>query len=355
MTPPPPKSSPTSPPGKIAGFRLRLPGSLDRPIAVAPGLTLSPMGCGTWAWGNRLLWGYSPAQDGELQQVFATCLGRGVTWFDTGDSYGTGRLRGRSEELLGRFAQDYRGKNRDRLVIATKLAAYPWRLNRQAMVRAGEASAQRLGRSIDLVQMHWSPANYAPWQEGALLDGLGDLYDRGLVKGVGLSNYGPVGVRRVQQRFRDRGVPLATLQVQVSLLTLGPALEELRATCQELGVQPIAYSPMALGLLTGKYSEGQSLPQGLRGALFRQLLPSLAPLLGVLREVARSRGKTCAQVALNWCRCQGMIPIPGAKTVAQAVENAGALGWRLSPGEVAALEQAAQRARPMVQNIFQTP
>ncbi|MGH8002381.1 MAG: aldo/keto reductase, partial [Brasilonema sp.] len=172
-------------------------------------LSLSTMGCGTWAWGNRLLWGYDESMDDQLQAVFNLCVSNGVTLFDTGDSYGTGRLNGRSELLLGRFSQEYLGPSKENICIATKLAAYPWRWTRQSMVSACNSSAKRLGRNVDLVQMHWSTANYAPWQEGGLLDGLADLYEQGLVKGVGLSNYGPKRLKRVHQRFAERGVPIA--------------------------------------------------------------------------------------------------------------------------------------------------
>ena len=175
-------------------------------------LSLPIMGCGTWAWGNRLLWGYDESMDDQLQAVFNLCVSQGVTLFDTGDSYGTGKLNGRSEQLLGRFSKEYLGSNSDKICLATKLAAYPWRLTRQSMVSAGKASAQRLGRNVDLVQMHWSTANYAPWQEGALLEGLADLYEQGLVKGVGLSNYGPKRLKWVHQKLADRGVPQPILR-----------------------------------------------------------------------------------------------------------------------------------------------
>ncbi|MCT7958830.1 aldo/keto reductase [Laspinema palackyanum] len=318
-------------------------------------LSLPIMGCGTWAWGNRLLWGYEPSMDAELQAVFNLCVENGVTLFDTGDSYGTGKLNGRSETLLGRFSQEYQGVNADKICIATKLAPYPWRLTRQSMVSAGEASAQRLGR-LDLVQMHWSTANYAPWQEWSLLDGLADLYDRGLVKGVGLSNYGPKRLERVYQKFSDRGVPIATLQVQYSLLSTYPVTTlGLKEVCERLGIQLIAYSPLALGLLTGKYSENGPFPPGIRGLLFRNILPQIRPLLDCLRAIASNRNKTMSQVAINWCICKGMIPIPGAKSVEQAQQNLGALGWSLDAGEIEELDQvAANSKKTMVQNNFQT-
>ncbi len=314
------------------------------------------MGCGTWAWGNRLLWGYDESMDDQLQAVFNLCVSNGVTLFDTGDSYGTGKLNGRSEQLLGQFDREYLGPGKENICIATKLAAYPWRLTRQSMVSACKSSAKRLGRNVDLVQMHWSTANYAPWQEGRLLDGLADLYEQGLVKGVGLSNYGPLRLKWVHKKFADRGVPIATLQVQYSLLSTYPVTQlELKDVCDELGIKLIAYSPLVLGLLTGKYSEKGPFPKGIRGLLFRQLLPGMRSLLACLREVAQSRNKTLSQVAINWCICKGTIPIPGAKSVEQAKENIGALGWQLDSNEIAELDQSAASVdKTMVQNIFQT-
>jgi pyridoxine 4-dehydrogenase len=285
-------------------------------------------------------------------------VNNGVTLFDTGDSYGTGRLNGQSEKLLGQFAKTYEGANKAQICIATKLAPYPWRLTRNAMVSAAKASANRLGRKIDLVQMHWSTANYAPWQEWALLEGLMDLYEQGLVKGVGLSNYGSKRLRQVHQKFAERGVPITSLQVQYSLLSTYPVTElGIKEVCDELGIQLIAYSPLALGLLTGKYSETDTsnLPKGIRGFLFRQLLPGIRPVLNCLQAIAQTKNKTPAQVALNWCICKGAIPIPGAKSVEQAKQNLGALGWQLDAGEVLELDRAStQTDKRMVQNIFQT-
>ena len=300
--------------------------------------------------------GYDPSMDNQLQEVFNLCVSNGATLFDTGDSYGTGKLNGRSETLLGKFSQAYSGINQENICIATKLAAYPWRLTRQSMVNAGKFSAKRLGRNIDLVQMHWSTANYFPWQEWALLDGLADLYQQGLVKGVGLSNYGAKRLKKVHQRFAERGVPISTLQVQYSLLSTYPVTElGLKDVCDELGIKLIAYSPLALGLLTGKYAEKTTLPKGIRGLAFRQMLPGIQLLLGCLREIAENRNKTMAQIALNWCICKGTIPIPGAKSVAQAKDNLGALGWQLDANEVAELDKfAASTDKKMVQNIFQT-
>lgn len=319
-------------------------------------LSLPIMGCGTWAWGNQLLWGYNQSMDEQLQAVFNLCVNNDVTLFDTGDSYGTGKLNGRSEKLLGKFSQEYQGINQENICIATKLAAYPWRWTRQSMIKACKSSAQRLGRNVDLVQMHWSTANYAPWQEEGLLDGLADLYEQGLVKGVGLSNYGTKRLQRVHKKFAERGVPITTLQVQYSLLSTYPVTQlGLKEVCDQLGIKLIAYSPLALGILTGKYSETGNLPKGIRGLLFRKLLPGVRSLLECLREVAQSRNKTMSQVAINWCIAKGTLPIPGAKSLKQAQDNIGALGWLLNASEIAELDQAAASTdEKMVQNIFQT-
>lgn len=318
-------------------------------------LILPQMGCGTWAWGNRLLWGYDKSMDNQLQEVFNYCVSNGVTLFDTGDSYGTGKLNGQSEKLLGKFEQEYRGVNKNNICLATKLAAYPWRLTRKSMVSAGKASAQRMGR-VDLAQMHWSTANYFPWQEWQLLDGLGDLYEQGLVKAVGLSNYGTKRLKKIHQKFSDRGIPIATLQVQYSLLSTYPVTNlGIKETCDELGIKLIAYSPLCLGILTGKYTNPSSYPKGLRGLLFKRLVPEAKPLLNCIRAIAQYRNKTMAQVAINWCIAKGAIPIPGAKNIQQAQENIAAKDWQMDAGEITELDRAAASIeKPMVQNVFQT-
>ena len=318
-------------------------------------LILPQMGCGTWAWGNRLLWGYDESMDTQLQEVFDLCVSNGITLFDTGDSYGTGKLNGQSEKLLGKFDREYTGANKNDICLATKLAAYPWRLSRKSMVKAAEASIQRMGR-VDLAQMHWSTANYFPWQEEQLLDGLGDLYESGLVKGIGLSNYGTKRLRRIHAKFSRRSIPIKTLQVQYSLLSTYPVSElDIKATCDELGIKLIAYSPLCLGILTGKYTDPTTYPKGLRGLLFKRLVPEAKPLLDCVKAIANSRDKTMAQVAINWCIAKGAIPIPGAKNIKQAEDNIAAKDWLLDAGELEELDRAAAGIdKPMVQNVFQT-
>eukprot|EP00882_Tetradesmus_deserticola_P030036 GHRQ01033691.1.p1 GENE.GHRQ01033691.1~~GHRQ01033691.1.p1 ORF type:complete len:275 (+),score=117.78 GHRQ01033691.1:36-827(+) len=175
-------------------------------------LEVSPMGLGTWAWGNQLLWGYQPEMDAELQEVFNAVVAAGVNIFDTADSYGTGALNGRSEQLLGQFITEYPGSAnvRDNLHVATKFAAYPWRVTPRNIVAACRGSLRRTGLAqISLGQLHWSTAKYAPLQEWALWNGLADCHKQGLIREVGVSNYGAKELRRVARDFEKRGIQLA--------------------------------------------------------------------------------------------------------------------------------------------------
>ncbi|KAH9611777.1 hypothetical protein KSS87_011691 [Heliosperma pusillum] len=329
-----------------SSFKLPLlwPWQKENKLKMGP-LKVSPMGFGTWAWGNQLLWGYDESMDSELQQVFNLAVDNGVNLFDTADSYGTGRLNGQSERLLGKFIREYRG-------TVESISSFLIEVLADVCLRS---SVERLQlEQIGIGQLHWSTANYAPLQEIALWDGLVAMYEKGLVQAVGVSNYGPKQLVKIHKYLKDRGVPLCSAQVQFSLLSYGDEQIEIKRICDSLGVKLIAYSPLGLGMLTGKYTLS-SLPKGPRGLLFRQILPGLEPLLRCLREIATKRQKTMSQVAINWCMSKGGIPIPGVKSVKQAQENLGSLGWRLSKDEVTQLESAAQQSpRKMLQNIFQT-
>lgn len=353
---------------QAALFTQLFSGAVERPrfrqqdmVQMGP-LTVSPLGLGTWAWGNQLLWGYKEDMDVEIQKIFNKAVKSGINFFDTADSYGTGRLNGRSEILLGKFIADYPGsrKARDEVNIATKLAAYPWRLTPQQWVSAAKASLERSGLDkLSLIQLHWSTARYAPLQERLMWDGLVAIYDAGLCEAVGVSNFGPRQLRKIHTYLDKRGVPLASMQVQYSLLSKGPEQRAAKSEADALGMGLISYSPLALGLLTGKYSldetKGTPVPGGPRGFLFKRILPGLHPLLDLMGIISRERNKTYSQIAVNWCMCQGTVPIPGAKTLSQLDDNLGSLGWRLSEGELNELSMVADKVPvKMQQNIFQT-
>jgi pyridoxine 4-dehydrogenase len=316
------------------------------------------IGVGTWAWGNQFLWGYDPERDdAALATTFERCLALGFQFFDTADSYGTGRFNGRSELLLGRFAAAASAEQRRQLCIATKLAPFPWRLGRRGYARAFAASQARLQGQLNRVQLHWSTARYAPWQEGPLLQGLADLVEQGAVGSLGVSNMGPQRLRQVATDLQMRGVPISSLQVQLSLLApeaIGPG--GVAEVCRELGIELIAYSPLALGLLgRGGTDTATALPRGPRGALFRRLGPRLTPLLQLMDSIGGDRPGGRAAVALNWCRAHGAMPIPGLRSPEQVEAAAAAWSWQLNAGERCALDQLVLADGPrMPANPFQS-
>lgn len=323
---------------------------------MSPPPGIPSIGVGTWAWGNQFLWGYDPSQDLQIQQAFQRAVGLGLTFFDTADSYGTGRWAGRSESLLGAWCAALPPDERHGLTVATKLAPFPWRLGRRGFQRALEASRKRLQGKLDRVQLHWSTARYAPWQETPLLEGLADAVQAGEVAELGVSNFGPRRLRVIQGLLAERGIRLASLQVQFSLLAPEAAAPGgVAAICQELGVGLIAYSPLALGWLGPTPEHPRARPAGARGLLFARLDRGAGALQEGLLRIAEGRGVPPAAVALNWCRAHGAMPIPGLRRIDQVEATAGALAWMLTPDERKELDALAfsNRVR-MPANPFQS-
>lgn len=347
-------------------------------------ISISAMGVGTWSWGNRLLFDYDPSQDEGIYEAYRAVRDSGVSIFDTADSYGTMDLNGRAEILLGQFERRYleektvaAGENSKEgqqglfsflapksgskvpppQQVATKLAPYPWRVTPQSMVKSVKGSLRRLEQDkLTLAQLHWSTANYQPFQEKALWEGIADVYDEGLCEAVGVSNYGPLQFKKISEYMKDRDVPLATAQIQYSLMTYQVA-KDMNSVCEEENCRLISYSPLCLGLLTGKYTL-DNLPTGAtnpRRQLFRELLPTAQNLLNTLEAIGKDLGKSQTQVAINWALCKDTVPITGVRTLEQATENLGAYGWKLDPAMVDELDRAALSvSKPMIQNVFQT-
>tara|TARA_Y100001968_G_C19423398_1_gene753038 strand:- start:228 stop:1187 length:960 start_codon:yes stop_codon:yes gene_type:complete len=313
---------------------------------------MTKIGFGTWAWGNKFVWNYSPNKDDvNLEKTFQTAIQGGLGLVDTADSYGIGQLNGRSEELLGAFIKKLSSKQRKSLIVATKLAPFPWRLGRAGLKNAFFASKQRLQGKIDRVQLHWSTSRYAPWQEAQLLDGLGDLWEQGLIKEIGISNYGPNRLRWIHRRLQKRGIKIKSLQIQFSLLSpLIKEQESIPSICQDLNIDLLAYSPLALGLLTKK-PDSYNLPQGLgRNILFRKLLPETINLRKAINKISKERNASQMEVALNWCRSHGTIPIPGLRNTLQAKEAIRALRWKLTKEEQNYLNLACQKCKVRMPN-----
>lgn len=233
--------------------------------------------------------------------------------------------------------------------MATKFAAFPWKLDRSDVVKACKGSLERLGMDkIDLYQIHFPSV----WKNEVFWDGLADCFDQGLVKAVGVSNYGSDAVRAISKTLAARGIPLTSNQIQYSLVYRFPELNGMKATCDELGVKILAYSPLGLGALTGKWTE-TSLPDGPRGQIATKLLkdPSWPLLLDAMKDVAKQHGAgtTLSQVAIAWCIAKGTTPIPGVRNVRQAEDNLRAISLKLTGNEVATLDAAAAKVAPYIE------
>ncbi len=306
------------------------------------GPVVTALGIGTWAWGDKLFWSYGKDYGADqVRGAFNAALEAGINFFDTAEIYGPAE----SERLLGRFMQET-----DRPVqIATKYFPLPWRFNAQAVENALTASLKRLQlEKVTLYQVHW-PLDFLMGQR-TLMNALANEVEKGRIEAIGVSNYSADQMRQAHQYLAARGIPLAVNQVRYSLLTRHIETNGILETARELGVTILAYSPLAQGLLTGKY-EGD-VQRSLKGG--RRLDPrfsasglqKISPVVTTLKQIAEVHQRTPAQVALNWLIAQGnVIPIPGAKNADQAIQNAGALGWSLTPAEVEQLDQISRSWR----------
>lgn len=303
------------------------------------GIEVTGLGIGTWAWGDKLFWSYGKDYGvEEVQEAFNTAVQAGITFFDTAEVYGVGK----SESLLGKFIQ----QTEQPIQIATKYAPLPWRFNGEAVSEAITASLKRLQLSqITLYQVHW-PFSFLLSQT-TLLNTLANEVEKGRIQAIGVSNYSATQMREAHEILAKRGIPLAVNQVQYSLLFRKIETQDILSTAQDLGVTILAYSPLAQGLLTGKYTPEKAV--SLEGArrldprFSSQGLEKILPVLNVLQSLGTKYQKTSAQIALNWLINQkNVIPIPGAKNAHQALENAGALGWSLEQEEVKQLEEISR-------------
>ncbi|BAZ46859.1 hypothetical protein NIES4102_39000 [Chondrocystis sp. NIES-4102] len=297
-------------------------------------VSLSAVGIGTWAWGDRLFWGYgSDYGENEVQKAFEAAVASGVTFFDTAEVYGLGE----SERLLGRFLK----QTTQPIQIATKYFPLPWRFSKQAVSEALTASLKRLDvDQVALYQVHM-PFDFFMGQS-TLMEALAMEVKRGRILSVGVSNYSASQMQQAHYLLSQYDVPLTVNQVRYSLLTRKIEQNGVLEIARQLGITILAYSPLDQGLLTGKYTSSQL--EKVEGArkldpkFSSQGLSKIEPLIEQLRQLGEKYQKTVSQVALNWLIAQGnVIPIPGAKNAKQAEDNAGAMGWLLSPEDVAQL------------------
>ena len=319
----------------------------ERRTLAGSDVTIPMLGVGTWAWGDSSTWGMG-SYDTDLtrdsiREAWDASVDAGASFFDSAEVYGGGE----SERIIGKLLADD-PKRATGSVIATKFMPSPWKINvRSALLASLRASLGRLGlESVDLYQIH-GPISLR--SHAALAGALAAAHGEGLVKAVGVSNYSIKETRSMAAALERHGMRLATNQIEFSLLRRSPETSGLLAACSELGVLPLAYSPIGQGRLTGKYSAANP-PPGKRN-FSNHPMEVVDGIVAELRSIGEARGgKLPSQVALNWVMAKGAVPIPGAKNRHQAEENAGALGWSLDEDELSRLDRAALPGLRSLQN-----
>ncbi|MGH9190750.1 MAG: aldo/keto reductase [Acidimicrobiales bacterium] len=299
------------------------------------GTRLSAIGLGTWQFGSRE-WGYGDEYaEGDAVAIVRRALDLGINLIDTAEVYAFGR----SERIVGRAIAG----RRDDAFIATKI--FPVFPITPVVDARGRASRRRLGiDAIDLYQVHWpNPAVGTT----STMEGMRRLKADGVIRNVGVSNFTLARWRAAEQAL---GAPVLSDQVPYNLVARKPERDLLPyAAASDRLV--IAYSPLAQGLLSGRYDASNRPTSGVRrtNPLFLpENLERAKPLLDTLREIATAHDASAAQVALAWViRRPNVVAIPGARTVAQLESNAAAVDIELSTDEDAALNAASDRFEPI--------
>ncbi len=295
---------------------------------------VSQVGLGTWQFGSRE-WGYGNAYaTGTAHDIVRRAIELGVTLFDTAEAYGFGK----SERILGEAL----GADRTEVIVASKIfpvAPFP------VIVRNRErGSARRLQLSrIPLYQVH-QPNPVVP--DSVIMPGMRTLLEEGRIGAAGVSNY---SLERWRKADAALGSGVVSNQVQFSLAEAGP-LEEMVPFAEQEGRIVMAYSPLAQGLLSGKYT-AENRPGGVRrtNPLFgMENLRRVAPLLDVLRQVAATHDAKPAQVALAWLLSfPRVVVIPGASSVEQLEFNVASSELELDASSRDALTDAARAFVPI--------
>lgn len=305
-------------------------------IQIDEGLEVSEVGIGTWQ-GAGEIWGEDVKAE-KIKEAIIKANELGVNLIDTAESYGEGKSEKLVRESIERL-------DREDLVIATKVDSH---LRYEDVKKACERSLERLGvEKIDVYQVHWPD----PWQQIPLketMEAMEDLYLEGKIEHIGVSNFAVRDLEEAREALTETDI----VWNQVLYNMLEREIEkEVLPYCKEEGIEIIAYSPLAQGALTGKYTpenipddDVRSEDPASRNNIFKKHnLEEISDLTSLMEEIAQRHDKTIAQVAINWvARKPGVIPIPGAKNPQQAEWNANAVGWELTDGEVREIEETLE-------------
>jgi len=318
-------------------FQKRNLGKSD--VAVSPiGLGVMELGGDKWPFSAS----FPPIPTEQKNAIIKAALDGGISWFDTAELYGFGV----SERALVAGLKAA-GKQPGEVAIATKWLPI---LRTARNIKRNVKNRQRnlSDFPIDLYMVHMPLGFSSPEAE---MNAMADLVEAGLIRSIGVSNFNAERLQRAHAALAKRGLPLAVNQMEYSLLIRKIESNGVLQAAKDLGVTIIAYTPLAAGILTGKYHQNPELLQtarSFRRKAFPRLIEQSRPLIAAMQEIAEKYAATVAQVALNWViNFQGetVVAIPGATKASQADQNAGAMKFKLSPDELARLDELSHSFR----------
>ena len=304
-------------------------------------MMVTPIGLGCWQFSkqNNLAGKFWPTLEDELiNKVVKLSLEGGLNWFDTAEIYG----KGASEKALSKALQAA-GTKPGEVLIATKW----WPIFRFAsnITQTIDERIEALSPyPIDLYQIH------QPWgfsNEKSEVAAMAELFKMKKIKYIGVSNFSAQKMKNSWEVLDKKGIPLASNQVPYSLLNRKIETNGTMAMAKQLGISIIAYSPLAQGMVTGKFHDNPELLKniGLRKhtSLFKPAgIEKTRPVINLVKELAAKYNVTTSQVALNWLvnyNGNTVVAIPGATKESHVKENTGALSFRLSDEDMQKLDK----------------
>jgi aryl-alcohol dehydrogenase-like predicted oxidoreductase len=307
-------------------------------------LAVTPIGLGCWQFskqGNFAGKFWPKLQNDMIDKIVACSLDGGINWFDTAEVYGAGA----SEKALA-AALKKAGKKPGEIMIATKW----W-----PMLRTASNIKKTIGvridalnpYPIDLYQIH-QPYGFSG--EKAEMEAMAELVKAGKIRYVGVSNFSAAKMRNSWNVLQKQGLPLISNQVKYNLLDRKIETNGTLKTAKELGISIIAYSPLAQGLLTGKFHDNPELLKniGLRkhSKSFKPAgLEKSRPLINLLKELAAKYNVTPSQISLNWLinyHGDMVVAIPGATKESHVTENTGAMKFKMSDDDMTRIDEASR-------------
>lgn len=279
---------------------------------------------------------WDPIASEVEDEIVKTAVNGGINWFDTAELYGFGR----SERALSHGLRAA-GKADGDVVIATKWSPI---LRTAASIRRtiGKRLENLFPFHIDLYQIHF-PASFSTRK--AEMDAMASLIREGKIKAAGVSNFSAAQMHTAHESLEKFGYPLASNQVKYSLLDRSIESNGILDAAKELDITIIAYSPLEMGLLSGKFHKDSGLLSKvplMRRIRLRRLIDRSRPLLSALEEVAKAHEASVSQVALNWLvtfHGYTVVTIPGASKPAHAIESAKAMELKLKSDELTSLDE----------------